>query len=267
MKFKKMGGPKKKLTYYIVSLILVLLVLRGPINSLEGPVSGTFFPIKVWVYKSTSKIKEGLSTLKNYKRIMQENKDFKYEVAKIRILEKQTETLLEENERLHKLLGMKESSKTSFKVARINFKDSLTYYENVFIDLGETDGIKKDMVVMAGENLLGRVAKVDKNYSIVELVTKNDVYTSVLSFKNEVLGVLKGENSELMTMESVSVDKNIEVGEMIYTSGISDIYPKGIYVGRVESIGESRNQLFKDVKIVQDFNIFDINEVIIFEEE
>lgn len=123
------------------------------------------------------------------------------------------------------------------------------------------------MVVMAGKDLLGRVSKIYKDYSLVELVTKGDVYTSVLSYKNEVLGVLKGENSELMTMESVSVDKNIEVGEEIYTSGISDIYPKGIYVGRVESIGESKNQLFKDIKIVQDFNIFDINEVIIFEEE
>ncbi len=267
MKFKKMGGPKKRLTYYIVSLILVLLVLRGPINSMEGPVGRFFFPAKVWVYQYTNKIKEGLSTLKNYKRIMQENKDFKYEIAKLGILEKQTETLLEENERLHKLLEMKKNSKKTFKIARINFKDSLTYHENVFIDLGEINGIKKDMVVMAGDSLLGRISKVHKNYSLVELVTKNEVYTSVLSAENEVLGVLKGENSELMTMESVSVDKVIEVGEMIYTSGISDIYPKGIYVGKVESIGESKNQLFKDIKIIQDFNIFDVNEVIIFEEE
>jgi len=267
MKFKKMGGPKKRLAYYIVSLILVLLVLRGPLNSMEGPVGNLFFPVKVWVYQSTNKMKEGLSTLKNYNRIMQENKEFKHEVAKLAILEKQSETLIEENKRLHELLDMKQKSKTAFKVARINFKDSLTYHESVFIDLGETDGIKKDMVVMAGKDLLGRVSKIYKDYSLVELVTKGDVYTSVLSYKNEVLGVLKGENSELMTMESVSVDKNIEVGEEIYTSGISDIYPKGIYVGRVESIGESKNQLFKDIKIVQDFNIFDINEVIIFEEE
>lgn len=267
MKFKKMGGQKKRLTYYIVSLILVLLVLRGPIISMEGPVGRLFFPLKVWVYQCTDKIKEGLSTLKNYKGIIQENKDFKYEVAKLGILEKQTETLLDENERLHKLLDMKQSSKKTFKVARINFKDSLTYHESVFIDLGETDGIRKDMVVMAGESLLGRISKVYESYSVVELVTKNEVYTSVLSEKNEVLGVLKGENSELMTMESVPVDKTIEVGEMIYTSGISDIYPKGIYVGKVESVGESKNQLFKDIKIIQDFNIFDINEVIIFEEE
>lgn len=143
MKFKKMGGPKKRLAYYIVSLILVLLVLRGPLNSMEGPVGNLFFPVKVWVYQSTNKMKEGLSTLKNYNRIMQENKEFKHEVAKLAILEKQSETLIEENKRLHELLDMKQKSKTVFKVARINFKDSLTYHESVFIDLGETDGIKK----------------------------------------------------------------------------------------------------------------------------
>ncbi len=267
MKFKKIGGPKKRLIYYIGCLILVLFVLRGPINSFEGPVGRVFFPIKSMVYLYTNKIKEGISTLKNYREITEENKMFKYKVAKLGILEKQTETLLEENERLRKLLDMKQHSKISFKVAKVNFKDSLTYHENIFIDLGEYDGIKKDMVVLTKDTLLGRISEVHKKYSVVELITKNEIYTSVLSDKNEVLGILKGNNSEEMTLESVSVDKDLEVQEMIYTSGISDIYPKGIYIGKVSSIGESKNQLFKDIKIKQDFNIFDINEVIILEEE
>jgi rod shape-determining protein MreC len=267
MKFTKMGGPKKRLLYYIGCLVLVLFVLRGPINSTEGIFGSIFFPLKSKIYGYRNEFKVGISTLKNYKEILEENKILKYEVAKLGILEKNTENLLAENARLRKLMDMKQNSKRTFKVAKVSFKDSLTYHESIFIDLGENDGIKKNMVVLNGESVLGRISEVYGSYSVVELITKNDIYTSVLSDKNEVLGVLKGENSEEMTMESVSVDKNIELDEIIYTSGISDIYPKGMYVGRVSSIGESKNQLFKDIKIKQEFKIFDINEVIILEEE
>lgn len=266
MKFNKMGGPKKRLVYYISGLILVLFVLRGPINSAGDVLDWIFFPLKSGIYNFTNKVRVGASTLKNYKEILEENKILKYEVAKLGILEKNTENLMEENARLRELMDMKQNTKRTFKVAKVSFKDSLTYHENIFIDLGEKDGMKKDMVVLTGETVLGRISEVHSNYSVIELITKNDIYTSVLSSKNEVLGVLKGNNSEEMTMESVSVDKNIELEEEIYTSGISDIYPKGMYIGKVSSIGESKNQLFKDIKIKQDFKIFDINEVIILEE-
>ena len=100
-----------------------------------------------------------------------------------------------------------------------------------------------------------------------ELLTKNDIYTSVLSGKHEVLGVLKGNNSDIMTLDNVSVDKELEVGEKLYTSGISDIYPKGLYIGEIAEIKESKDQLFKEVTVKQNFNIFDLNEIIIIEEE
>lgn len=267
MKFSKMGGPKKRLIYYISGLFLVLFVLRGPINSTENVLGRIFFPLKSRIYSFTNKVKVGISTLKNYKEILEENKILKYEVAKLGILEKNTENLLEENARLRKLMNMKQNSKRIFKVAKVTFKDSLTYHQNIFIDLGKNDGMKKDMVVLTGETVLGRISEVNNAYSVVELITKDDVYTSVLSGENEVLGILKGENSEEMSMESVSVDKKIKLDEEIYTSGISDIYPKGMYIGKVSSIGESKNQLFKDIKIKQEFKIFDINEVIILEEE
>lgn len=225
------------------------------------------FPVKSIIFVKTNALKEGIKNIKNYNKATEENKELRVEVAKLEILRNRNDYLEDENSRLRELLGMKEATKTSFKVAKVSFRDSITYHSNIYIDLGEAQGIKKNMVVLSDKNLIGRVKEVHKNNSVVELLTKDSIYTSVLSEKNEVLGVLKGNNSEELSLDNVSIDKPLEVGEKLYTSGISDIYPKGLYIGRVASIKGSSDQLFKDIEVAQDFNIFDLNEIIIMKEE
>lgn len=267
MKFKKVGGPKKRLAHYLFFIILILLIFRGPLEGVKKGAEKLFFPVKSMIYTKTNDIKEGIKNVKNYKIAMNENKNLRVEVAKLEILRNRNEYLEEENSRLRKLLEMRKSVKRSFKVAKVNFRDSITYHENIYIDLGSNQGIEENMVVLSEKNLIGRVKEVHANDSLVELLTKNDIYTSVLSEQHEVLGVLKGNNSEILSLDNVSVDKKLEVGEKLYTSGISDIYPKGLYIGEIAEIQETEDQLFKEVTVKQDFNIFDLNEIIIMEEE
>lgn len=267
MKFKKVGGPKKRLAHYLFFIVLILLIFRGPLEGIKNGVGNLIFPVKSIIFVKTNALKEGIKNIKNYNKAIEENKELRVEVAKLEILRNRNDYLEDENSRLRDLLDMKVATKTSFKVAKVSFRDSITYHSNIYIDLGEAQGIKKDMVVLADKNLIGRVKEVNRNNSIVELLTKDNIYTSVLSEKNEVLGVLKGNNSEELSLDNVSIDKPLEVGEKLYTSGISDIYPKGLYIGRVSSIKGSSDQLFKDVEVAQDFNIFDLNEIIIMKEE
>lgn len=267
MKFKKTGGPKKRLAHYLLFIVLILLIFRGPLEGMKEGIGKVFFPAKSIIYTRTNDIKDGIKNLKNYNKAMTENKKLKLEVARMDILRNRNEYLEDENTRLRGLLNMKVKTKQSFKVAKVSFRDSITYHENIYIDLGSNQGIRENMVVLSEKNLIGRVKEVYEENSLVELLTKGDIYTSVLSGKNEVLGVLKGNNSDILTLDNVSVDKELEVGEKLYTSGISDIYPKGIYIGKIAEIEESKDQLFKEITVKQDFNIFDLNEIIIIEEE
>lgn len=267
MKFHKTGGPKKRLAHYSFFLILILLIFRGPLEGIKEATGKLFFPLKTRIYTKTNEIKEGIKDLKNYKAAMGENRELRVEVTKLDILRNRNEYLEEENTRLRKLLGMKTMSKQSFKVAKVSFRDSITYHESIYIDLGSKQGIKENMVVLSDKNLVGRVKEVYPENSLVELLTKSDIYTSVLTGESETLGVLKGDNSDYLSLDNISVDKKLEVGEKLYTSGISDIYPKGLYIGTVSSIEESQDQLFKEITVKQDFNIFDLNEIIIVEEE
>ncbi len=267
MKFKKTGEPKKRLAHYSLLILVIIFVFRVPLEGLKNNVQDLLLPIKTSIFSFTNNIKESVIDLKNYKTTMSENKKLRVEVTKLESLKNRTQFLEEENNRLRKLLDIKSNSKEKFRVAKVSFRDSITYHEQIFVDLGSNQNIKKNMVVLSNKSLIGRIKKVSKESSNVELLTKEDVYTSVISEKNNVLGVLKGDNSDTLTMENVPLDRDIEVGEKLYTSGISDIYPKGLYVGKVVSISNTSDQLFKTITVKQDFNIFDLRETIIINKE
>ncbi|MBM6876478.1 rod shape-determining protein MreC, partial [Fusobacterium mortiferum] len=55
----------------------------------------------------------------------------------------------------------------------------------------------------------------------------------------------------------------IEIGEKIYTSGISEIYPKGLYIGKVSEIDEDNGELFRSIKVKNDIDILNMMEVLI----
>ena len=108
-----------------------------------------------------------------------------------------------ENDRLRALLEMKQEKGLDFMVANISFRDGFSVYSEMYIDKGSEQGIKKNMVVLNNENLLGRVKEVYSDSALVELITKTDIYTSVLDQNNKNLSILKGANSKQLELEYI----------------------------------------------------------------
>ncbi|MGL5355412.1 MAG: rod shape-determining protein MreC, partial [Cetobacterium sp.] len=127
------------------------------------------------------------------------------------------------------------------------------------------DGIQKNMPVLFKETLVGRVEKVFKNYSIVQMITFQDSIVSATAGGNTV-GIIKGNRSDQLIFEPVSThEAQLNVGDKISTSGISDIYPKGLSIAEVTEIKKKyENNVEYFVKLP--FNLTDINEVIVLTE-
>lgn len=267
MKFKKTGEPKRRLANYLFFVIIIVLLVKAPIEGLKGTLEEKVLPIKEKIYTQTSSIKLGISNLKKYKQAMEENSKLKIEVGKIALLERNNSQLLEENERLRKLLSMKKRRNERLIIASVSFRDSISYHEIFHIDVGSKDGIEKNMVVLNEKTLIGRIIEVGEESSKVELLTKDGIYTSAITKNNEDLGILKGDNSEILHFDNIPIDKTLVVGEEVYTSGISDIYPKGLFIGNITAVEKGDDRLFKEVYVKQDFNIFELNEVIVLGKE
>lgn len=254
---------RKRIVSGILTLIALIFIFRFTLNNLTTVLNGLLLPVKILAYQVSRSSKETFDNLKDINAILNENKVLKQENYALKLENFKLNNMKEENKRLKDLLDMKQEENIDFSIANISFRDPLSVYDEFFINKGKKDGIQEEMIVLNKDTLLGKVKKVYETNSVVELITKNDIYTSILIGEGSHLGVLKGVNSEELTVEYITNDTEVKVGDKVITSGVSDVYPKGLYLGDIISVKNAEDYLYKEIKMKLPYNIFEIYEVVI----
>lgn len=264
LKNDKTSGKKTKILILFICIILILFFFRGIINNVVDEAGTVFFPIQKTIYNTGNYFKETSYAVTEYKRILEENRKLKNENVKLDMAIEFNKTLAEENKRLQELLKMKETVALDLKVAKVNFRSPSNLYERFYINLGTKDGMQKNMIVLAGKTLVGKIGKVYEDYSLVDMVTGENFNLSVLT-ESQMLGIAKGsdEGSGELYFEPNTFENTLQLGEKVYTSGISEIYPKGLYVGYISEIDQDESQIFRSIKIKTDLDILNLNEVLV----
>ena len=264
LKNDKTSGKKTKILILFICIILILFFFRGVINNVVDEAGTVFFPIQRTIYNTGNYFRETSYALTEYKRILEENRKLKNENVKLDMAIEFNKTLAEENKRLQELLKMKETVALDLKVAKVNFRSPSNLYERFYINLGTKDGMQKNMIVLAGKTLIGKIGKVYEDYSLVDMVTGENFNLSVLT-ESQMLGIAKGsdEGTGELYFEPNTFENTLQLGEKVYTSGISEIYPKGLYVGYISEIDQDESQIFRSIKIKTDLDILNLNEVLV----
>ena len=99
---------------------------------------------------------------------------------------------------------------------------------------------------------------------MVDMITGENFNISALT-ENNMLGIAKGSNegNGELYFEPNTFENTIKSGEKVYTSGISDIYPKGLYIGYISDINEDESEIFRSIKIKTDIDVLNLNEVLV----
>lgn len=257
---------KKNMKYFVIAGIVLIFFARDIFKYAFNEIEEVLYPVQSKIYFFWKKAKEGTENVLNYKELMNENSKLKETLITKSLVEEKNAKLLNENKRLRELLGMKGDFKFDYKVGEIGFQQTRELYESFAINLGKEDGIKENTPVLYKKMLIGKVEKVSKKFSVVQMITYQD---SIVSAKAEgnILGIIKGNRSDELTFEPVSVhEAELHKGSKIYTSGISDIYPKDIYIGEISEIRKKYGNVVEYIVKVP-FNVMDMNEVILLTEE
>ena len=262
---------KIKILLPILAVIIVtVLIFNRLLFKLKDQIDKVALPIQSKVYNVANRAVSIKDIIFSYEDIIKENENLKKENMELKIQKERNQKIHEENERLLKLLEMKENSvyKGDLKFARVSFSDINNLNNKIFIDLGTKDGIKIDMIAVYGDYLVGKIVAVHNNYSEVELIT-NPI--SIISAKtmNNILGIARGSDEEngFLYFQPSIVEDNLKEGDEIVTSGISDIYPESIKLGKIEKIDNKENYSYKMVTIKPGFESKDLREVIIIGRE
>ena len=262
---------KIKILLPILAVIIVtVLIFNRLLFKLKDQIDEVALPIQSKVYNVANRAISIKDIIFSYEEIIAENENLKKENMELKIQKERNQKIHEENERLLKLLEMKENSvyKGDLKFARVSFSDINNLNNKIFIDLGTKDGIKIDMIAVYGDYLVGKIVAVHNSYSEVELIT-NPI--SIISAKtmNNILGIARGSDEEngFLYFQPSIVEDNLKEGDEIVTSGISDIYPESIKLGKIEKIDNKENYSYKMVTIKPGFESKDLREVIIIGRE
>ena len=256
-------------TLFIILAVLILIFNRA-LFKIKYFLDKSFLPIQSKIYQSAEKVGGIKEAIYSYKNILEENEKLKRENMELKLINSTNEIIKEENLRLTELLEMKETNKIikNLKFARVIFRDVNNINSKFYIDLGSQDGIERNMIVIYNDFLVGRISEVFESYSIVTMITDSKARVSVKS-SNNLLGISEGSDSgknEMYFLPS-TFEESLEEGEEIITSGISDIYPEGLKVGKIEEINKSENNIFKSIKIRPEFQSKNLKEVMVYKYE
>jgi rod shape-determining protein MreC len=157
----------------------------------------------------------------------------------------QAEALAKENQRLRDLLALREATPVRSQPAQVLFEAADPHSRKVVIDRGLTQGIVAGSPVIDARGVLGQVTRVFPLSAEVSLLTDKDSAIPVLNARTQArsaaFGGAGGPGSGLMELRYMAGNADVQVGDLLYTSGLDAVYPPGLAVAKVQAV-ERRNE-------------------------
>lgn len=244
----------KKLIVVMITLIAVFGMLSASIslrNNRNTPeplqrfgndavgVVGTVITAPVNAFRSaTSGVRDLLNTY-------QENKGLKSQLATIAATKAENQTLKNENSNLKKQLQLNNSLTDYTKIsAAVMSRSPINWQNYLIINRGSKAGIKKNMPVVSGSGLVGRVIEVNDTNSKVELISTDNNSSSRFAAEistdsdTPVTGLITeyDDKTGSLVMSHLVTANNVKVGQQVITSGLGGSTPRGLLIGTVSKI-------------------------------
>lgn len=159
----------------------------------------------------------------------------------------QVEQLALENSRLRQLLGLRERITTPSQAAQVLYDAADPYTRKVIIDRGLLDGTVAGSPVIDENGVLGQVTRVYPMVSEVTLVTDREQAIPVLNTRTGARGVAFGDpssHSGALELRFMAANEDIQIGDLLTTSGVDGVYPAGLPVARVEKVEHRADSAF-----------------------
>jgi rod shape-determining protein MreC len=199
--------------------------------------------------------------------LRKENNALKNELDSLRMENSRYREWIATRERLEELLRFKAMGDWPAVGAQVIGRDPAGWFRSVMIDKGTADGIRLDMPAVDGRGVVGRVIAVSKNYSKILLIIDQNSAVDCLIQRSRDRGILKGTSTEVCKLDYVGRTGDALEGDMVVTSGLGGVFPKGLPVGRILKVKESPGELFKDVDLEPLVNFSKLEEVLVILKE
>jgi rod shape-determining protein MreC len=186
----------------------------------------------------------------------------KRDLAAAQVAVQEQRALADRTRGLENLLGLRQHVKLNTVAAEIIGAAAAPDFRTLTIDKGTRDGVRADMSVIAPAGVVGRLVVPSLRSAKVQLLIDRNAAAGAIIERTRAQGVVVGGGDDRLRMEYVSEVFDIVVGDVVVTSGIDGIYPKGFVIGQVESI-ERAGGAYKRITIKPAVDFRSLEEVLV----
>ncbi|QJC52941.1 rod shape-determining protein MreC [Paenibacillus albicereus] len=263
----------RRLFVLMVSFILFIAVIGFSISSKAGLTAPEKFLrdttgyVQQWFYKPAGYIAGLFQAVGDLRKVYEENDRLRMTAAAYARDKVEYNAIQQENERLQEKLKFTEEQKKiydyTYLIAQVVAVSPDAYNRTMTINLGAREGIRERMAVISEKGMIGYVSKVSELTSTVMPITslnseESGISATVLGKQNQSFGILSGYNSETqrILMTKIAADDPIKKDDTVITSGLGNVFPRGMVIGTVESTQDSDIGLTRvaSIKLSADFD-------------
>lgn len=232
--------------FKIVIGILVALLVLMIVSASVGNKSGSFLSVIVSpAQKLSTWISNGatgfFSNIANSGKNAKENDELKKQVTSLREQLVDFYEIKDENQQLKEMMGLKETHKDfEYEAAMVIGRDANDRYGSFQIDKGSLSGVALYDPVITRDGLVGYISKVNPTSARVATILSSDINVGASGLYSGETGVVTGEPSFAekgqCKLKYLLRDSAIAKSELVVTTGLSGIFPKGLIIGTVEKV-------------------------------
>jgi rod shape-determining protein MreC len=252
------------------SLLLISLLLfsvsvrsqpyRDPVGHLVLDVLAPFQALSSWVGRSVGRTWSGYIDLVGARR---QNNFLQNRVAALEGELVRLGELERENARLTELLSLRPRLEGTIYGARVIARDPGPLSMTLTIDRGERDQVRRGMAVLTPQGVVGQVVEASHAAARVVLLTDHNSGIDAIVQRSRARGIVQGGTDGSCSMNYLSRDADVVVGDRVVTSGLDRVFPKGIVIGEVVDISRRHRGLLQAAVVQPSVALDRLEEVLV----
>jgi rod shape-determining protein MreC len=191
-----------------------------------------------------------------------ENADLRRQLDDVRVQYQERRALADRATQLESLLQLRDRTNVQTVAAEVIASSASPDFRTLTIDKGTSAGLKSDMAVIAAGGAVGRVVVPSPGAAKVQLLIDRNAAVGAIIERSRAQGVALGGGDERLRLEYVSEASDVVVGDLVVTSGIDGIYPKGFTIGSVDSV-EKSGPAYKRITVKPAVNFSSLETVLV----
>jgi rod shape-determining protein MreC len=247
-----------------VCLVLLTLQSRGQSSGAADALAVVTAPLQTVLAKISQGAVGVWSTYTDWKDVRAENRRLREEVQRLKVEALRVDATQDENARLRKLLALQQQLPLTTLAGDVIAREWGGWVRSLTVNRGRADRVTRLTAVIAPTGLVGRIVDVRPGTAIVQVLTDPASTVSAHVLRTRTPGIVEGDPRGTVRFKFMARDgAGIQIGDLVVTSGLGGLFPRGLPIGQVRAIDDRGSALFHYATLAPTVDFARVDEVLL----